>query len=61
MEAVTLEAKAVGAVGIWKFRSGEGQDIHVDVRKVLWRFGSFLRAKMGADLMVDPLHLLPIR
>jgi hypothetical protein len=41
MAAVTLAAKAVAAAGIWKFRSGEGQDIHVDVRKALRRFAAF--------------------
>ena len=44
MAAVTLAAKAVAAAGIWKIRSGEGQDIHVDVRKALRRFASILRA-----------------
>jgi len=38
MAAIGLAAKAVAAASIWKFRSGEGQDIHVDVRKALRRF-----------------------
>jgi hypothetical protein len=33
MAAIALAAKAVAAAGVWKFRSGEGQDIHVDIRK----------------------------
>ena len=41
MSAIGLAAKAVAAAGIWKFRSGEGQDIHVDVRKALRRFAPF--------------------
>ena len=35
MSAIALEPKAVAAAGVWKFRSGEGQDIHVDARKAL--------------------------
>ena len=45
MAAVALAAKAVAAAGIWKFRSGEGQDIHVDVRKALRRFAGFFELK----------------
>src|SRR6476619_8055857 len=45
MAAVTLAAKAVAAAGIWKFRSGEGQDIHVDVRKAMRRFAAFFELK----------------
>jgi len=41
MSAVSLAAKAVAAAAIWRFRSGEGQDIHVDVRKALRRFAPF--------------------
>jgi crotonobetainyl-CoA:carnitine CoA-transferase CaiB-like acyl-CoA transferase len=41
MSAIGLAAKAVAAAGIWKFRSGQGQDIHVDVRKALRRFAPF--------------------
>ncbi|HEY9406989.1 MAG TPA: CoA transferase [Nitrososphaera sp.] len=43
MSAIGLAAKAVAAAGIWKFRSGQGQDIHVDVRKALRRFAPFER------------------
>jgi crotonobetainyl-CoA:carnitine CoA-transferase CaiB-like acyl-CoA transferase len=45
MAAIALAAKAVAAAGIWKFRSGEGQDIHVDVRKALRRFAAFFELK----------------
>ena len=41
MSAICLAAKAVAAAGIWKFRSEEGQDIHVDVRRALRRFAPF--------------------
>jgi len=41
MSAVSLAAKAVAAANIWKLRTGEGQDIHVDVRKALRRFAPF--------------------
>jgi hypothetical protein len=41
MAAISLAAKASAAAAIWRFRSGEGQDIHVDVRKALRRFAPF--------------------
>jgi hypothetical protein len=56
MAAIALAAKAVAAAGIWKFRTGEGQDIHVDVRKALQRFAGFFDLKW-----VVHLHLPPIR
>ena len=45
MAAIALAAKAIAAASIWKFRSGEGQDIHVDVRKALQRFAGFFDLK----------------
>jgi len=45
MAAIALAAKAAAAASIWKFRSGEGQDIHVDVRKALRRFAAFFDLK----------------
>jgi crotonobetainyl-CoA:carnitine CoA-transferase CaiB-like acyl-CoA transferase len=45
MAAVAMAAKAVAAAGIWKARIGEGQDIHVDVRKALRRFAGFFENK----------------
>jgi crotonobetainyl-CoA:carnitine CoA-transferase CaiB-like acyl-CoA transferase len=41
MSAIGLAAKAAAAAAIWRLRSGEGQDIHVDVRKALRRFAPF--------------------
>src|SRR5215813_4419984 len=59
MAAIGLAAKAVAAAALWRFRSGEGQDIAVDVRKALRRFCGFFDRKwetingrppaMGAD------------
>jgi len=45
MAAIALAAKAIAVASIWKFRSGEGQDIHVDVRKALQRFAGFFDLK----------------
>jgi crotonobetainyl-CoA:carnitine CoA-transferase CaiB-like acyl-CoA transferase len=45
MAAVGLAAKAVAAAALWRARSGEGQDIHVDVRKALRRFCGFFEGK----------------
>jgi crotonobetainyl-CoA:carnitine CoA-transferase CaiB-like acyl-CoA transferase len=45
MAAIALAAKAVAVASIWKLRSGEGQDIHVDVRKALQRFAGFFDLK----------------
>ena len=42
MSAVSLAAKAIQIASIWKTRTGEGQDIHVDVRKALRRFSPFI-------------------
>jgi CoA-transferase family III len=41
MAAVGLAAKSVALAAFWKLRTGEGQDIHVDVRKALRRFSGF--------------------
>src|SRR5262249_30013615 len=45
MAALGLAAKAVGVAALWRFRTGEGQDIHVDVRKALRRFCGFFDMK----------------
>src|SRR5262249_19524987 len=37
MAAIGLAAKSVAAAAVWKQRTGEGQDVHVDVRKALQR------------------------
>jgi len=41
MAAIGLAAKSVAAAALWRARTGEGQDIHVDVRKALRRFCGF--------------------
>jgi len=43
--AVGLAAKTIAVAALWKFRTGEGQDIHVDVRKALRRFYGFFEGK----------------
>ena len=43
--AIGLAAKSVAAAALWRARSGEGQDIHVDVRKALRRFAGFFEGK----------------
>lgn len=39
--AIGLAAKAAQAASIWKMKTGQSQDIHVDVRKALRRFATF--------------------
>ena len=39
--AIGLAAKTVAAAAIWRDRSGEGQDVHVDLRKAFRRFSGF--------------------
>ena len=45
MAAIAIAAKAEAAAAIWRFRSREGQDIYVDVRKALRRFAGFFENK----------------
>src|SRR3984957_9989997 len=45
MAAVGLAAKAIAVAALWKFQTGEGQDIHVDVRKALRRFCCFFEGE----------------
>jgi len=45
MSAIGLAAKAVAVASIWRDRTGEGQDIAVDVRKSLRRFCGFFDGK----------------
>ena len=45
ISAIPLAAKAILIAKIWKERTGEGQDIHVDVRKSLRRLTPFLEGK----------------
>src|SRR5262249_51345896 len=43
--AIGLAAKAVAVAALWRARTGEGQDIEVDVRKALRRFCGFFDLK----------------
>jgi len=45
MAAVGLAARSVALAALWRSRTGEGQDIHVDVRKALRRFCGFFEGK----------------
>jgi len=45
MAAIGLAAKAVAVAALWRQRTGEGQDIAVDVRKALLRFYGFFDRK----------------
>jgi hypothetical protein len=45
MAALGLAARSVAVAALWKARTGEGQDIHVDVRKALRRFYGFFEGK----------------
>jgi crotonobetainyl-CoA:carnitine CoA-transferase CaiB-like acyl-CoA transferase len=45
MAAIGLAAKSVAAAALWQQRTGEGQDISVDVRKALRRFCCFFEGK----------------
>lgn len=45
MAGVSLMAKAVAFAGIWKTRTGEGQDLSVDLRRVLHRLCPFYDKK----------------
>jgi hypothetical protein len=45
MAALGLTAKAVAVAALWQLRTGEGQDIALDVRKALRRFAGFFDLK----------------
>jgi crotonobetainyl-CoA:carnitine CoA-transferase CaiB-like acyl-CoA transferase len=45
MAAIGLAAKAVAVAALWRSRTGDGQDIAVDVRKALRRFSGFFERK----------------
>jgi crotonobetainyl-CoA:carnitine CoA-transferase CaiB-like acyl-CoA transferase/DNA-binding beta-propeller fold protein YncE len=60
MAALGLAAKAVGVAALWRDRTGQGQDIHVDVRKALRRFCGFFDLKWEtvngrSPALYDPL------
>ena len=68
MAAIGLAAKAVAVAALWLDRTGEGQDISVDVRKALRRFAGFFdgkwetingRAPVGGNPL-NPFHALPL-
>src|SRR5262249_34664436 len=68
MAAIGLAAKSVAAAAVWKQRTGEGQDVHVDVRKALQRFAGFVdlewelingRRPTTLD-PANPFHRLPM-
>ena len=58
MAAVGLAAKTIALAALWKSQTGEGQDIHVDVRKALRRFCGFFEGKWETINGRSPL-LLP--
>jgi crotonobetainyl-CoA:carnitine CoA-transferase CaiB-like acyl-CoA transferase len=45
MAAIGLAAKSVAVAALWRSRTGEGQDVTVDVRKALRRFCGFFERK----------------
>jgi crotonobetainyl-CoA:carnitine CoA-transferase CaiB-like acyl-CoA transferase len=45
MAAVGMAAKTITVAALWRSRTGEGQDIDVDVRKALRRFCGFFEGK----------------
>ncbi len=45
MAAIGLAAKAVAVAALWRDRTGESQDIEMDVRKALRRFAGFFERK----------------
>src|SRR5215469_15260211 len=62
MAAIGLAAKAVSVAALWRHRTGEGQDIAVDVRKALRRFCGFFNQKWETingrppTILGDPLN-----
>ena len=58
MAAVGLAARSIALAALWKSQTGEGQDIHVDVRKALRRFCGFFEGKWETINGRSPL-LLP--
>ena len=61
MAAIGSAAKAVAVAALWRDRTGEGQDIDVDVRKALRRFAGFFERKWETvngrpPVLGDPLN-----
>src|SRR5215831_1101001 len=69
MAAIGLAARGIALAALWRSQTGEGQDIHVDVRKALRRFCGFFEGKwetingrgptMGAD-RYNPFWEIPL-
>src|SRR5262249_46266841 len=59
MAAIGLAAKAVDVAALWQLRTGEGQDIAVDVRKALRRFCGFFDRKWETINGRPPLGMDP--
>src|SRR5260370_14994806 len=57
MAAVGVAAKTIALAALWKSQTGEGQDIHVDVRKALRRFSGFFEGKWETINGRGPLML----
>jgi crotonobetainyl-CoA:carnitine CoA-transferase CaiB-like acyl-CoA transferase len=61
MAAIGLAAKAVAVAALWRDRTGEGQDISVDVRKAIRRFAGFFDGQWEtingrAPAFTDPMN-----
>src|SRR5262249_3667395 len=61
MAAIGLAAKATVVAALWRHRTGEGQDIGVDVRKALRRFAGFYDRKWETingrpPALTDPMN-----
>jgi crotonobetainyl-CoA:carnitine CoA-transferase CaiB-like acyl-CoA transferase len=61
MAAIGLAAKAVAISALWRDRTGQGQDIAVDVRKALRRFAGFYDRKWETingrpPALTDPMN-----
>src|ERR1700688_4825927 len=41
MAGIGLAAKTIAAAAVWRDRTGQGQDVHIDIRKAFRRFGGF--------------------
>jgi hypothetical protein len=58
MAAVGLAARSIALAALWRLRTGEGQDIHVDVRKALRRFSGFSKVNGKRSTAVAPCSCL---
>src|SRR6516162_619708 len=61
MAAIGLAAKATAVAALWQSRTGEGQDVAVDVRKALRRFAGFYDRKWETingrpPALTDPMN-----